>query len=111
MQDAETDIFIVNTCVRYMPEGWADMIHNSRAAAWGDRAIGIERITINSVVYLYHSGTGVIAKGITTTKSSNMRYMRTKMTGSVLLTWSLSGAMSKKNGMISQYLHGKSMQN
>lgn len=63
MQDAETNIFIVNTCVAYMPEGWAYMIHNSRAAAWGNRAAAIERITRNSVVYLYHSGTGVIAKG------------------------------------------------
>ena len=63
MQDAETNIFIVNTCVRNMPDGWAYMIHNSRAAAWGDRAIGINRIKINSVVYLYYSGVGVIAKG------------------------------------------------
>ena len=64
MRDAETNIFIVNTCAAYMPEGWAYMIDNHRAAAWGNRASAIERITVNSIVYLYHSGTGVIAKGI-----------------------------------------------
>ena len=67
MQDAETKFFIVNTCARYMDEGWSHMIRGNRAAAWGNRAKGIERITRNSVVYLYHSGTGVIAKGTATT--------------------------------------------
>ncbi len=36
---------------------------NGKAVAYGDRASSIENITQNFEVYLYHSGTGVIAKG------------------------------------------------
>ncbi len=66
MQDSGTEKFIVNTCVRYCANCWANMIGDGKkgkAVAYGNRASLIKNITINSEVYLYHSGTGVIAKG------------------------------------------------
>ncbi len=66
MQDSGTEKFIVNTCVRYCADCWADMIgdgKNGKAMAYGARASSIENISRDSEIYLYHSGTGVIAKG------------------------------------------------
>ncbi len=37
-----------------------------KAAAWGDRKWAICNIPKNSMVYLYHTGNGIIAKGTTT---------------------------------------------
>ena len=61
--------YIVNTNKTYLPDAWRDMIADGRsgkASAYGDRRNAIRRITKYSVVYLYHTGVGVIAKGRST---------------------------------------------
>ena len=58
--------FIVNTNKTYMPDAWQNMINKKRASAYYDRKHSICRISKGSHVYLYHTGVGVIAKGIAT---------------------------------------------
>ncbi len=66
--------FIVNTCSAYSPDAWQDMIENKKASAYGDRRFGIDRIVKGDTVYLYHSGTGVIAKGVTVSELKVSEY-------------------------------------
>jgi hypothetical protein len=68
--EAQTDegpgIYFVNTNSRADPDAWRDMLSGSKAAAYYDRKASVAKIPVGSVVYLYHTRTGVIAKGITT---------------------------------------------
>jgi hypothetical protein len=61
--EEETNIFIVNTNLAWSKTDYQDMLKNNRAAAYGDKRFGIERIKSGDNVLLYHSGTGVIAIG------------------------------------------------
>ena len=67
--ETNTPHFIVNTNRSYMDTAWKDMLCDGRkgkASAWGDRKWAICNIPKKSIVYLYHTGVGIIAKGITT---------------------------------------------
>lgn len=64
--DAGPAIYFVNTNARYDPNAWSQMLAGSKAAAYYDRKTSLAKIAPGSVVYLYHTGTGFIAKGITT---------------------------------------------
>ncbi len=67
--ETDTQYFIVNTNHTYMESAWASMLGNleeGRASAYYDRKYAICNIPKKSTVYLYHTGTGVIAKGIAT---------------------------------------------
>ena len=64
--------FVVNTNKTYMPDAWRDMLRKRKASAYYDRKHSICRIPEKSYVYLYHTGVGVIAKGIATSD-----YLRT----------------------------------
>ena len=67
--ETNTPHFIVNTNSSYMDTAWQDMLGDRRegkASAWGDRKWAICNIPQKSIVYLYHTGVGVIAKGMTT---------------------------------------------
>jgi hypothetical protein len=59
-------IYGVNTNSRANPDAWRQMLAGSKAAAYYDRKETVANIPAGSVIYLYHTGTGVIAKGITT---------------------------------------------
>ena len=61
--EEENHFFIVNTNKTYMPDAWEEMISKQKASAYYDRKHSLDRIPINSCVYLYHTGVGVIAKG------------------------------------------------
>ena len=60
----KTRCFIVNTNKTYMPDVWEEMISEQKASAYYDRKYSINNIPSQSRVYLYHTGVGVIAKGI-----------------------------------------------
>lgn len=65
--EENTNFFIVNTNKSYMPNEWKNMIgdgEKGKASAYYDRKDSICRISQKSVVYLYHTGVGIIAKGI-----------------------------------------------
>ena len=66
LPEENTGIFIVNTNKTYMPDAWRDMVGDGKASAYYDRKSSIRNISKNSHVYLYHTGVGVIAKGVVT---------------------------------------------
>jgi len=59
-------IYGVNTNSRANPDAWRQMLAGSKAAAYYDRKEAVANIPAGSVIYLYHTGIGVIAKGVTT---------------------------------------------
>mgnify|MGYP000853282060 CR=1 FL=1 len=59
-------IYCVNTNATYMANAWNEMLTKKRASAYYDRKFAVAGIPKGSVVYLYHTGVGVIAKGKTT---------------------------------------------
>ncbi|MGB2728844.1 MAG: EVE domain-containing protein [Halobacteriota archaeon] len=61
--EEETNIFIVNTNIAWSQENYKEMLQHNRAAAYGDRRFGIERIKNGDNILLYHSGIGIIAIG------------------------------------------------
>ena len=64
--EENTRIFIVNTNKTYMPNAWRDMFKDGLtgcASAFYNRKHSICRISEGDLVYLYHTGVGVIAKG------------------------------------------------
>lgn len=61
--EEETNIFVVNTNIAYSKTNYKDMLTKNRAAAYGDKRFGIERIKNGDLVLLYHSGTGIVAIG------------------------------------------------
>ena len=64
--EENTNYYIVNTNRTYGPDAWKDMISdgtNGKASAYGGRKHAVTRISKGSIVYLYHTGYGVIAKG------------------------------------------------
>ena len=72
--EANTRHFIVNTNRSYMKNAWKDMLGDGKtgkASAWGGKKWAICNIPAKSIVYLYHTGVGVIAKG-RATDSYNM---------------------------------------
>ena len=61
--------FIVNTNESYRPGSWKEMLSDrstGKASAYHHRKGSVSRISKGDYVYLYHTGVGVIAKGITT---------------------------------------------
>ena len=64
LSEQNVGFFIVNTCSKYSRDAWRDMIENKKASVYGHRRFDIDRIAKDDTVYLYHSGTGVIAKGV-----------------------------------------------
>ena len=64
--EINTWYFIVNTNKTWMDSAWQDMIGDrkkGKAAAYYNRKWAICKIPVNSIIYLYHTGVGVIAKG------------------------------------------------
>ena len=64
--ERNTGYYIVNTNASYMPNAWEEMIgdrETGKAAAYYDRKEAVCGIQRGDKVYLYHTGTGVIAKG------------------------------------------------
>ena len=67
--DAETLVeenagyFIVNTNKKYDSNAWQDMLSNNKASAYGAKKGTVWQISKFSLVYLYHTDVGVIAKG------------------------------------------------
>ena len=75
--EGNMNYFIVNTNKTYMPDAWMDMLNNrltGKASAYYDRKHSICRIPRDSSVYLYHTGVGVIAKGVATADSQMADY-------------------------------------
>ena len=61
--EENTDYFIVNTNKKYDPNAWQSMLNNNKASAYGTSKWIVWQISKSSIVYLYHKGVGVIAKG------------------------------------------------
>ena len=55
--------FIVNTNATYDSEAWRAMLSAPKAAAYYGRKHAVANIPKGSLVYLYHTGIGIIAKG------------------------------------------------
>lgn len=53
----------INTCVKYFPKAYLDMIKNQKASAYGDRRGIIGDWLNKSNIFLYHNGYGIIAAG------------------------------------------------
>ena len=67
--EVNTQFFIVNTNRTYMGPAWKTMLGNmttGRASAYYDRKFSICNIPRNSIIYLYHTHVGVVAKGKST---------------------------------------------
>lgn len=61
-----TSYFVANTNGTWEPDVWKDMIGDGRtgkAAAYYDRKHAITNIPKGATVFLYHTGTGIVAKG------------------------------------------------
>ena len=64
--EANTQHYVVNTNRTWSEDAWDDMLgtrEKGKASAYGSRKWSICNIPANSIVYLYHKGVGVIAKG------------------------------------------------
>jgi hypothetical protein len=58
-----SNAWIVNTNSTYDPNAFEDMLSESKAAAYGERRIAVDRIQKHDRVFLYHNRVGVIALG------------------------------------------------
>ncbi len=58
--------YIVNTNSAHNPDAWRDMLSTSKASAYYDRKQTVAKIPKGSVVYLFQTSVGIIAKGMTT---------------------------------------------
>ncbi|MCX6999597.1 MAG: hypothetical protein NT106_04790 [Candidatus Sumerlaeota bacterium] len=58
----------INTCERYIPGAYLDMVREKKASAYGDRKEKIGEWMSKSYVFLYHNGYGIIAAGIGTSR-------------------------------------------
>ena len=70
--ETSTQHYIVNTNRTWMESAWKDMLNDGKkgkASAYYDRKWMIRNISVNSIVYLYHTRVGVIAKGKATDSS------------------------------------------
>ena len=75
--EKNTRYFVVNTNKTYMQVAWKDMFGDfkkGKASAYYGRKKSICNISKGSVVYLYHTQTGVIAKGVATSKHTQTDY-------------------------------------
>ena len=64
--ETNTQHFIVNTNSAWMESAWNEMLgtrEEGKASAYYGRKRSICNISANSIIYLYHTGVGVIAKG------------------------------------------------
>lgn len=61
--ERQEGFFIVNTNLTWMPDAFKDMLAQNKASAYYDRKYGIMNIRKGDTVFLYHTGTGVIASG------------------------------------------------
>jgi len=64
--EQNTPYFIVNTNKTWMHTAWESMLNQKRAAAYWGRKHAIRKIPKGSFIYLYHTSTGIIAKGQST---------------------------------------------
>ncbi|MBA3967866.1 MAG: hypothetical protein H0X47_19235 [Nitrospirales bacterium] len=53
----------INTCSRYIPKAYLDMVKGKKAATYGDRRSIIGPWMNKSYIFLYHNGCGVIGVG------------------------------------------------
>lgn len=75
--ETNTQYFIVNTNRTWMESSWEDMLgtrKEGKASAYYGRKWTITNISANSIVYLYHTGVGVIAKGRATDSFKKTAY-------------------------------------
>jgi len=63
VSEENTEYFIVNTNKTWDEFAWEHMLEKGRASAFGNRCSAVRKISKNSVIYLYHTGVGVIARG------------------------------------------------
>lgn len=61
--EEEQGYYIVNTNLTWSDSDYKDMLSQQKAAAYGSRRFGIRNISKGDTVFLYHSGSGVIAFG------------------------------------------------
>ena len=61
--EKEEGYFIVNTNITWNKNSYKDMLSNQKASAYYDRKYSITRINKGDIVFLYHTGIGVIAYG------------------------------------------------
>ena len=64
--EGEPCFYIVNTNSRHNPDAWRDMLSASKASAYYGRKQTVAKIPKGSVVYLFQTTVGIIAKGMTT---------------------------------------------
>ena len=72
--EGEPGFYIVNTNSRHNPEAWRDMLSAPKAAAYYDRKQALAKIPLGSVVYLFQTHVGIIAKGKTTSVCQKTAY-------------------------------------
>ncbi|MCY4305723.1 MAG: hypothetical protein OXC62_13245 [Aestuariivita sp.] len=72
--EENTRFFIVNTNKTYMPDAWKDMLKTGKASAYYGRKSSVCRIEKGCRVYLYHTGVGVIARGMATSDYEKTAY-------------------------------------
>ena len=63
VSEENTGYFVVNTNKTWDKFAWEHMLEKERASAFGNRCSAVRKISKGSVVYLYHTGVGVIARG------------------------------------------------
>ena len=61
----------INTCEKYIPGAYLDMVKNRKASAYGSRRSVIGDWMSKSYIFLYQNGYGIIAAGIGTGKIEN----------------------------------------
>ena len=72
--EGEPGFYIVNTNSRHNPDAWRDMLSTSKASAYYDRKQSVAKIPEGSVVYLFQTSVGIIAKGKTTSACQKTTY-------------------------------------
>ncbi len=58
-----SNVFVVNTNITWSDTNYIEMLEQEKAAAYGDRRYGINRIKKGDEIFLYHTGVGIIAYG------------------------------------------------
>lgn len=65
--EEENGFFIVNTNITWSKNNYKEMLNEGKAAGYYDRKSGIKNIRKGNIVFLYHTGVGIIAYGKATT--------------------------------------------
>ena len=77
LEERSTNFFIVNTNRTFMSDAYEEMLgdfERGKAAAYYGRKYAVDGIDKQAIVYLYHTGVGVVAKGRATTSYKEQDY-------------------------------------